>query len=460
MYIFQIIDPRNPVITSSTLGIEVTSPKVAAMCDLGNIDPQHGQLRMPGGDGAYIDAIDARAACDAALVWPLPPDGTVLVTERPDLDSLAAMAVLELRRVDVIYALSRAEITEVMSNCDGPIADRISRVAEADAHTSAPWSPRPLPTPEEPWGYVGSVDSCGDLSTINAVSQDRRLALGFRVACVAVWLLGGEERALDIVSAAFVVAPGEIDDAIRTAAVHTREARLDLVRSLYDGRTTVELARPHTETMLWKTEHFTTSVIGRGEPFDPPIAIVRSRHSGFSGLGYCVAPTTVGCNDAFIWPDGTTTRKSTIAWWDKPTRGQFTALAQRLTREEAATLCDSIDLTATSASYWPGPLTFESGPSAAALIRDGQVTEATAQIDELVVTVSNLPANQEAYEGVERRWLMGALASVKSLLSGELSWGGSWSPAARGAIMGSPKSFDTGLSPERVAEIVHESASW
>ena len=67
-----------------TLGIEVTSESLAARCGLGNNDPQH----QIGGKSSAIEE---------ALTWPLPRDGSKLVTIRPDKDSIGAMAIFALR---------------------------------------------------------------------------------------------------------------------------------------------------------------------------------------------------------------------------------------------------------------------------------------------------------------------------------------------------------------------------
>jgi hypothetical protein len=93
VYHFALLDasglPQNKdlnkgLLGPNTLGIEVTRPDFAAQCGLGNIDPQHVE------DGTS-------SAIEAALEWPLPPEGAVLVTNRPDKDSLGAMAVLLAR---------------------------------------------------------------------------------------------------------------------------------------------------------------------------------------------------------------------------------------------------------------------------------------------------------------------------------------------------------------------------
>ena len=66
-------------------GIEVTEQGLARQCVLGNLDPQHSL----GGT--------REAAVEAALTCALPPDGTRLVTIRPDMDALGAMAIFQLR---------------------------------------------------------------------------------------------------------------------------------------------------------------------------------------------------------------------------------------------------------------------------------------------------------------------------------------------------------------------------
>ncbi|MEK7108909.1 MAG: hypothetical protein AAB919_00540 [Patescibacteria group bacterium] len=68
----------------STLGVEVVMEPLARECKLGNIDPQH---RGAGGSSAI----------ERAMIFPLPPEGSTIVTQRVDKDSIGAMAVLELR---------------------------------------------------------------------------------------------------------------------------------------------------------------------------------------------------------------------------------------------------------------------------------------------------------------------------------------------------------------------------
>ena len=115
----------------NTLGIEITDPTLAAACDLGNIDPQHGFMRLPPGIAA---APDGRAAIEVALGWPLPPSGSTLATIRLDADAAGAIAVLSLR------AQGRAVCLE-----------RVTLVARSDCFDFGPWAawvaanPPPLP---------------------------------------------------------------------------------------------------------------------------------------------------------------------------------------------------------------------------------------------------------------------------------------------------------------------------
>lgn len=78
---------NDALLGKSTLGIEVTVSPLALQCGLGNLDPQH-------------SGKSESSAIEEALEIPLPPDGTRLVTIRPDKDSFGAMAVLALRLED------------------------------------------------------------------------------------------------------------------------------------------------------------------------------------------------------------------------------------------------------------------------------------------------------------------------------------------------------------------------
>lgn len=139
------------------LGIEVTIPKLAQACSLGNIDPQH-----LGGDAA-------RAAIEDAVEVDLPPDGTLLATVRADADSVGGMAVLVLRSRGVEIA--------------GSIGERVRAIADADKEATGPWpGPRPLREP---------ADMLRTTSVIAHVATDHTRSMDERVSVLAQWLLNG-----------------------------------------------------------------------------------------------------------------------------------------------------------------------------------------------------------------------------------------------------------------------------
>ncbi len=154
------VSPRVP--DPNLLGIEVSDPALAALCGLGNIDPQH----TPGA------AATVPAAIEASLHAPLPPAGSRLVTVRPDLDAFGAMAVLCLR------ALGR--------RVDAAMTERISRIAALDRHDRGPWpGPRPLPRTAQDFAedWPGA-----DLAQLGACMRDRSLMMEQRVRAMLHWL--------------------------------------------------------------------------------------------------------------------------------------------------------------------------------------------------------------------------------------------------------------------------------
>lgn len=164
--------PRNRgLLGARTLGIEVTVPELAAGCGLGNIDPQH-----------HPAALRAHAAIEAACTAPLPPPGSVLVTVRPDADSLGAMAVLALRAADIDLLPA--------------IRGRIARIAAADGFRQPPWAAwRPAHPPLEgavPWQRLLEHAPAAPAIAI-AAAADRQLPE--RVHALALWLLRGARPA-------------------------------------------------------------------------------------------------------------------------------------------------------------------------------------------------------------------------------------------------------------------------
>jgi hypothetical protein len=227
----------------ATLGIEVTVPALARCCGLGNVDPQH--------DGGA----DSRAAIESCLEHPTPPPGAFLVTVRPDLDALGAMALLSLRRTnDRLGADLRARVAAI------GVMDRFAR---------GPWpGPRRLPATHQDHLDLLSDGAAGLAGPI-AVSADRDLPLNDRVALIAAWL-----------------SAGSVPDAYARAGDAHAAA---LMRAIVTGSVTV---RP----------------VSGGA-----VAALEGSAPGALRLGYCLAPVVVALDPAFRFRNGPPHRKFTIA---------------------------------------------------------------------------------------------------------------------------------------------------
>lgn len=327
---FHFIATTNPAdITDSshTVGVEVTTPEVAALCRV-NIDGQHGTGKCSY-DGValgmwlqrtmnYHPAQDASIAIATHVMVPAqfrralpelrdpaaPPatpfdDWTTFVTTRPDLDSIGAMAVIVIR--------SLGFWPEEGSDSENAVRDRVRAIAEADAFApSAEWAPSPLPTEENPWPRAGSVDSTDGLAHLGMICSPRRgdvaLPLAERVALIACWLLFGEDgipmNQTDedgpVVSAIYKACSAEpwvAMDAYPLARIMVaRERVLGSRRALAveahrDGAIEVRGGDPLYD--------YTAYGIPSG-----PVAIVRVAHAGAMGLGYCVAPVVIAFDQA------------------------------------------------------------------------------------------------------------------------------------------------------------------
>lgn len=228
-----------------TLGIEVTEPSTASCCGLGNIDPQHGS--------GIVSAVPA--AIEVCLDYPLPPEGTQLLTVRPDLDALGAMAVLLIRASGL--------------SLHSQLRDRVARIAAADRFDYGPWpGPRALPRTVDEVLEDGNGEA---LAVLAACVFDATPSLGVRVAAVARWLMEG-------------CLPQNYRTKLR------RNAN-SLLLSLNLGATRVA-----------------PSAGGQ-------IATVVSVEPGTLRLGYCLAPVVVALNPAFQFHFGEAGRKYTLARW-------------------------------------------------------------------------------------------------------------------------------------------------
>lgn len=175
-----------------TLGIEVTVPRLAAACTLGNLDPQHGP-----------DSVCGEAAIEAALRWPLPPAGSQLATVRPDLDAFGAMAVLMLRCHEPLTQATRR---------------RARLVAEADKGSTR--------TRRHPWAGRGRPPA--RLALASAIT-DFTLPVADRVGLVRSWLScgtfpgceGARERAATCFARAAADSRVELSPSGRVAVVRS-----------------------------------------------------------------------------------------------------------------------------------------------------------------------------------------------------------------------------------------------
>ncbi len=149
----------------NTLGIEVTEPELAALCGLGNIDPQH------------LGGNHTASAIETAVSWPVPPRGAALVTVRLDADAVGAMAVLSLRANSV--ALS-AETKA-----------RIALVGRSDRFDFGPWpGVRSLPAGIDDIDEVGAGPQ--NLGAVIGGLASPGASIDDAVRHVTRWLLTGE----------------------------------------------------------------------------------------------------------------------------------------------------------------------------------------------------------------------------------------------------------------------------
>lgn len=226
----------------TTLGIEVTEPELAVSCGLGNIDPQH------------LGGSRDTSAIDATQTWPLPPPGAALVTIRPDVDSVGAMALLTLRANDVPLPAEARE--------------RIALVDRHDRFDFGSWpGPRPLPRCVEEINEVGSGPH--HLGTMIGGLVRPGLPIDECVQRMAEWILNGSPPC------------AWIDQATRAAEA--------LFTALKEGVVTLE-----------------GTIAGR-------IAVVRGFAPGALRLGYRLAPVVISVAHLQTQADATPMRKITIA---------------------------------------------------------------------------------------------------------------------------------------------------
>lgn len=225
-----IVDP------STTLGIEITDKAIAARCGLGNIDGQHGTgdcsydgeivAELLTGDRYAPECASFGAAIAIALAVYIPRTDTTLATTRADVDSIGAMAVLVLRVLGLAINV-----------------EFVKTIATADSFRVDEWSPRPLPTEENPWPTgTTTVDATQSLAAFGMIcsprpnDRTRSLTLAQRVFLMAVRLATIDALVAFGKAAPYVKEYRQLSDSSRG---ELRLAEMLGVHPLFDGRTAV-----------------------------------------------------------------------------------------------------------------------------------------------------------------------------------------------------------------------------
>jgi len=294
--IADIVDP------DTTLGIEITDRDVATRCGLGNLDGQH-VARDDWMAGLAAIEIAMRVDLDACLAGhPGPPRPgsnlptivrgvTTLATTRPDVDSVGAMAVLVLRSLGIAIDV-----------------EFVNTVAKADSFRAGTWSPKPLPTVENPWpSGTTTVDSTQPLAAFGVICSPRpsnltrSLSLAQRVFLMAIRI--ATDSGLIELGARLGGDIGDGEHALADACSVERQIRGQWPRHfIRDMQDEAQLVR----VCLARAAHEPGALATRDGFVE-----VRVAHSGALSLGYCLAPVVV----AF---DQTTTK-----WFVEEFRGEL-----------------------------------------------------------------------------------------------------------------------------------------
>lgn len=262
----------------AVLGIEVTLPAYATQCGLGNLDHH--------GSGSTSDT---PSACEQALALEeseLPKGDSVLVTVRPDGDSITAMAVIKNR---LEGRTVNAELVSAIGRFDrfGPTAVQLPDIVRAIARKSA----------------------------------DFRVSIEERVGWVAD-LLAGDDKAGEV-SALVVEANAELEAARAASKVevhHVEWCSQCLATSDRGDRVTpTQNCRNCGSTETWAA---------------PTMATVVSTHRFATTLGYEHAPVVVALNPEFPLdprdPAAGTGRKFTVCRYDSHVPAAFKSIERDL----------------------------------------------------------------------------------------------------------------------------------
>lgn len=237
-----------------TVGIEVTLPQYAALCSI-NVDPQHDVTHR-----GYADACSA-----ARWIWENLKnfnaeldDATTLVTVRPDVDAIAAMAIITAFKCEW-FSLT------------GPFEEHLWAIDKMDCFANGPWREQGnLPCSMNSW-----PDEDQAMAALGAMCADFRVPMDQRVQSMMAYLFEG------------------VIPEVYLQQVHTE--RLAMIAALNAGEIRIEV------------------VMNDGHA----VAVVHSRHRFGTTLGYRLAPVVVAINDAFRINGGDPHRKVTICQWQE-----------------------------------------------------------------------------------------------------------------------------------------------
>ncbi len=270
------------------LGIEVTIAALAERCNLGNIDPQH-----TGGDASV-------AAIEVALTAELPPKDATLVTVRPDLDSVGAMAVLNIRsNIGTVQHGVEDQDTQYLFDTG------VDMIATADKFACGEWKSKLLPTAKQPW----DKNDFPETAAIAAAISDHEVPFSTRVGWMEEWLFTRAEP--EGYRARVEAERAEMIRAIEEKKIKSTIYTIvdcDSCKETLIGRDNFCSYCGIPGTEVWCQE------IGKGSgaPLLYQIAVVVSTHRFATQLGYSCAPIVICLNPEFRIGEGDPHRKFTI----------------------------------------------------------------------------------------------------------------------------------------------------
>lgn len=277
----EAIAHNEQLLGAKTLGIEVTIPELAAKCGLGNIDPQHLDNEQKSAIEKVIETWDN---------WEnVLTDDSIMVTVRPDLDSIGAMAIIEIlldQKKQFEIDPNGSEAGKYAYYSTFGLTDntkiRVDLVAKSDFFERGDWKPYSLPTEENPWLKDNApAANIQPLAAMAAAVADFKVPIEDRVMWMIDWLLFGKE-------------PGGYRDRVE-------KERTDMIHALENGQIKIE-KKEFTSLNFYNEDHANTL----------DIVMVTSTHRAATMIGYSIAPVVIAINPEFMFQGGEPHRKITI----------------------------------------------------------------------------------------------------------------------------------------------------